>query len=168
MSDYRNPHDVPELPQLTVEEGSWLAGVTPEAFVRFLEESNAVVRKGRPMRIGVTEMVRAAFSLLQRRESQLAMLRLQLTGDAPPEEQELAPEPPARPREIPQVWEEPVEEEERTPRPVAKGKAAQGGKVAKIAKEVERPVKASQAPSKAPTKAAGGKGKAVPVKKKKK
>ncbi|MBF0098970.1 MAG: hypothetical protein HQM05_16725, partial [Magnetococcales bacterium] len=64
------------LPQLTLSEAAWMAGVTPDALERFL----AVSALGAVRTVPLLELVRAAFTILGQREAQLAILRLQLTA----------------------------------------------------------------------------------------
>lgn len=65
-----------ELKPLSLAESAWMAGVTQEAFERFLDAAGL----GHLRHIPMTELVRAGFTLLGQREAQLAMFRLQLSA----------------------------------------------------------------------------------------
>ncbi|MBF0428328.1 MAG: hypothetical protein HQL94_05350 [Magnetococcales bacterium] len=65
-----------ELPDCSLPEAAWMAGVAEEAMRRYLEEANAVLVDGS---IPITNLVRALFTLLGRKENQSAMLRMQLS-----------------------------------------------------------------------------------------
>ncbi|MBF0177554.1 MAG: hypothetical protein HQL63_12015 [Magnetococcales bacterium] len=64
------------LPTLSREEAAWLVGITPEAYDRFMVNSNAKMTDGH---IAVLDLLRAGFVLLSRKEAQAAMLGLQLS-----------------------------------------------------------------------------------------
>lgn len=69
-----DPKRLETLPQLSLAEAAWMAGITPDAFERFLSAANLSHLRTMP----ITELVRAGFTLLGQREAQLAMFRLQL------------------------------------------------------------------------------------------
>jgi hypothetical protein len=64
------------LPQLSLSEAAWMAGITPDALERFLAASAL----GAARTVPLLELVRASFTILGQREAQLAILRLQLTA----------------------------------------------------------------------------------------
>ncbi|GAB0056865.1 hypothetical protein SIID45300_01180 [Candidatus Magnetaquicoccaceae bacterium FCR-1] len=66
-----------ELPDCPLADAARVAGVADEALLRYLEEANSVPGDGR-IRLGV--LIRAAFTLLGRKENQAAMLRQQLSA----------------------------------------------------------------------------------------
>ncbi|MBF0165251.1 MAG: hypothetical protein HQM01_12250 [Magnetococcales bacterium] len=66
-----------ELPDCPLADAARVAGVADEAMLRYLEEANSVPGDGR-IRLGV--LIRAAFTLLGRKENQAAMLRQQLSA----------------------------------------------------------------------------------------
>lgn len=72
------------LPQLSLAEAAWMAGITPDAFEQFL----GAISLSHLRHVPITELVRAAFTLLGQREAQVAMFRLQL-ATALQREQEL-------------------------------------------------------------------------------
>lgn len=76
-----NPSLLDDLPPLTIPEAAWLAGVTEEAFERFLLASNTSRTRGLDGAIYVTlgSLVKAGFTLLGQKEAQVTMLRMQLT-----------------------------------------------------------------------------------------
>ncbi|MBF0272637.1 MAG: hypothetical protein HQL98_11315 [Magnetococcales bacterium] len=66
-----------QLPDLSLSEAAWLAGVAEEAMQRYLEESNTHSNAdGLPL----SSLMRALFMLLGRKETQASMLRQQLTA----------------------------------------------------------------------------------------
>ncbi|MEO5344808.1 MAG: hypothetical protein H7834_00340 [Magnetococcus sp. YQC-9] len=75
-----NPVDLSgcgELPDCPLVNVARVAGVADEALLRYLEEANTVSGDGR-IRLGV--LIRAAFTLLGRKENQAALLRQQLSA----------------------------------------------------------------------------------------
>ncbi|MBF0370907.1 MAG: hypothetical protein HQL52_15770 [Magnetococcales bacterium] len=68
------------LPGLTLADGAWLAGISPEALGEFLREGDQAgilkVSKDKEGDIPLEDLVRLGFSLLGRKEAQLTMLRL--------------------------------------------------------------------------------------------
>ncbi|WP_130471388.1 hypothetical protein [Candidatus Magnetaquicoccus inordinatus] len=64
------------LPQLTLSEAAWMAGITPDALERFLTSTPLAGMRNLPL----LELVRACFTLLGQREAQMAIMRLQLTS----------------------------------------------------------------------------------------
>ncbi|MBF0126454.1 MAG: hypothetical protein HQM02_04500 [Magnetococcales bacterium] len=64
------------LPDCSLPEVAWMAGVDEEAMRRYLDEAAGAVIHGS---ISMTSLVRAAFTLLGRKENQSALLRLQLS-----------------------------------------------------------------------------------------
>ncbi|MEO5363464.1 MAG: hypothetical protein H7838_07555 [Magnetococcus sp. DMHC-8] len=75
-TDTLDPRRLDNLPPLSLAEAAWMAGITPDAFERFLEAANLSHLRNLPM----MELVRAGFTLLGQREAQLAMFRLQLAA----------------------------------------------------------------------------------------
>ncbi|MBF0462213.1 MAG: hypothetical protein HQL87_12540 [Magnetococcales bacterium] len=71
-----DPKRLENLPQLSLAEAAWMAGVTPDSFERFLEVANLGPVRSLP----ILDLVRAGFTLLGQREAQLAMFRLQLAA----------------------------------------------------------------------------------------
>jgi hypothetical protein len=65
-----------DLPNLTVSEAAWMAGVTLEAYERFMTVAGITDLRA----IQPDKLVRTAFTLLGQKESQLVMLRLQLAA----------------------------------------------------------------------------------------
>lgn len=65
-----------DLPQLSLAEAAWMAGITPDAFERFLDAASL----GHLRTISLIELVRSSFTQLGQREAQLAMFRLQLAA----------------------------------------------------------------------------------------
>ncbi len=64
------------LPSLSVTEAAWMAGVTLEAYEKFMSVAGVEdLRSIKP-----DELIRTAFTLLGQKESQLVMLRLQLSA----------------------------------------------------------------------------------------
>lgn len=63
------------LPDFSLPEVAWMAGVAEEAMRSYLEEANAAWND---VDITMPNLVRAAFTLLGRKENQSSMLRLQL------------------------------------------------------------------------------------------
>ncbi|MBF0584016.1 MAG: hypothetical protein HQL80_07250, partial [Magnetococcales bacterium] len=76
-SETLDPKRLESLPPLSLAEAAWMAGITPDAFERFLEATNL----GHLRTLPITELVRAGFTLLGQREAQLAMFRLQLSAE---------------------------------------------------------------------------------------
>jgi hypothetical protein len=116
------------LPDCSLPEAAWMAGVAEEAMRRYLEEANAPSSEGA---LPLPSLMRAAFTLLGRKENQASMLRQQLTA-ALERERELSdtlragllgsgvpaarvPEPPPPPR--PPVVASPVIESSPPPAP---------------------------------------------------
>ncbi len=69
-----------QLPPMPLAEASWLAGVSLDSFERIVQASGMEViqeRYGQRL-ITLQGILRVGFSLLGQRESQLAMLRIQL------------------------------------------------------------------------------------------
>ena len=64
------------LPSLSVAEAAWMAGVTLEAYERFMTVAGVNDLRA----VGPDKLVRTAFTLLGQKESQLVMLRLQLAA----------------------------------------------------------------------------------------
>lgn len=64
------------VPPLARAEAAWLAGITPDAFERFLLAAGLDKMDA----ISVMELVRVGFTQLGQREAQLAMFRLQLAA----------------------------------------------------------------------------------------
>ncbi|MEO5331038.1 MAG: hypothetical protein H7839_03375 [Magnetococcus sp. YQC-5] len=65
------------LPDFSLPEVAWMAGVAEEAMRSYLEEANAAWND---VDITMPNLVRAAFTLLGRKENQSSMLRLQLVN----------------------------------------------------------------------------------------
>ncbi|MBF0342465.1 MAG: hypothetical protein HQL95_16090 [Magnetococcales bacterium] len=65
------------IPSCSLAEMAWMAGLAEEALRRYLEEANTLAGEaGLPL----PALIRAAFTLLGRKENQAAMLRQQLTS----------------------------------------------------------------------------------------
>ncbi len=64
------------LPELSLAEAAWLAGVAEEALQSYLQEANALPMNGM---ISVQNLCRAVFTLLGRMENQALLLRQQLS-----------------------------------------------------------------------------------------
>ncbi|MBF0453583.1 MAG: hypothetical protein HQL72_02055 [Magnetococcales bacterium] len=64
------------LPTLSVTEAAWMAGVTLEAYERFMTVAGMTDLRS----IKADKLIRTAFTLLGQKESQLTMLRLQLAA----------------------------------------------------------------------------------------
>ena len=84
LSDNSDSKPLETLPPLSLAEAAWMAGITPDAFERFLD----AISLGHLRQIPITELVRTSFTLLGQREAQVAMFRLQLAS-ALQREQEL-------------------------------------------------------------------------------
>ncbi len=84
LSDNSDSKPLEALPPLSLAEAAWMAGITPDAFERFLD----AISLGHLRQIPITELVRTSFTLLGQREAQVAMFRLQLAS-ALQREQEL-------------------------------------------------------------------------------
>ncbi len=73
------------LPTLSFSEAAWMAGVTAESLERSLESAGLTDIRNIPL----NRLVKSGFTLLGQRDSQLAMLRMQLAA-ALQREKELA------------------------------------------------------------------------------
>jgi hypothetical protein len=71
-----DPSPYERLPALSVNAAAWIAGVTPEAFAHLLESSG----RSCPDSIALLDLARSGFFLLAQKETQVAMLRLQLNA----------------------------------------------------------------------------------------
>ncbi|MBF0588919.1 MAG: hypothetical protein HQL53_07325 [Magnetococcales bacterium] len=69
-----------QVPPMSLQEAAWICGVSQDAFERIIRASGMDVVKGPLGRrtISLQNMLRVGYSLLGQRESQLAMLRIQL------------------------------------------------------------------------------------------
>ncbi|NGZ07640.1 MAG: hypothetical protein G8237_14955 [Magnetococcales bacterium] len=77
MPERVDPGRFEALPNCTLSEAAWMAGVAEEAMRRYLDEANTHLPEGG---LSFTTVLRAAFTLLGRKENQASMLRQQLTS----------------------------------------------------------------------------------------
>ncbi|MEO5367602.1 MAG: hypothetical protein H7831_14850 [Magnetococcus sp. WYHC-3] len=70
------------IPPLALTEAAWLVGITPEAFKRFMESTgmDMVTDAASEPQVALLDLIRLGFQLLGQKESQVAMLRMQLAA----------------------------------------------------------------------------------------
>lgn len=82
VADEFAPAWVRDLPSLTTTDAAWLAGVTEETLERVIQTGRvacAADQTGRK-RIGLADLSRAVFAQFGQKDSQVAMLRMQLAS----------------------------------------------------------------------------------------
>lgn len=91
VADEYAPAWVRELPSLTVTDAAWLAGVTEETLQRLITTGrlSQVGDRTGTTRVGMGDIFRAVFVQFGQKDSQIAMLRMQLAS-AIQREKELA------------------------------------------------------------------------------
>ncbi|ABK45765.1 hypothetical protein Mmc1_3275 [Magnetococcus marinus MC-1] len=77
------PQSNADLPELSLKDAAWLAGITPDAMLRFLAAAGLELdtdQDASELQLTVPQLMRAVFLLLGQKDNRIAMLRMQLAA----------------------------------------------------------------------------------------